>query len=183
MTMKKLLSLLLSLSVIGAVAQTDGTWKSHPKYLGSEAQNLIDAGNMVYLQSGNHLFALDKSTLEIGPLDKDNGASDIYVTNIYYITELGYTVVIYNNSNIDVIRPDGKVVNIPDIYDAIYNYTKAINDVTYADGLLYLATDFGLVTINTATWQIKDTYYYNVVLTSAAMVGDMLVVSSDDIIY
>ncbi len=181
--MKKILSILLALAAVTATAQTDGTWKSHPKYVGSGAQNLVDAGNKVYLQSSNHLFALDKSSLDIAPLDKDNGASDLYVTGMYYYADMGYTVVIYNTSNIDVIRPDGKVVNIPDIKDAIYNYAKGINDVTFAGGMMYLATDFGLVTINANTLQVKDTYYYNRALTSAAMVGNTLVVSTADAIY
>lgn len=182
--MKKITFILIvALATLTAAAQTTGMWKSHPKYLGSGAQNLVDAGNKVYMVSNNHLFAFDKATFEVNPLDKDNGASDLYVTNIYYNSADNYTVVTYNNSNIDVIRPDGKVVNIPDIKDAIYNGVKAINDVTFAEGMMYVATQFGLVVIDGSTLQIKHTYYYNRDITSAAVVGGVLIVSSGDEIF
>lgn len=181
--MKKLTFILVALAAITANAQSTGMWKSHPKYLGSGTQNLVDAPNMVYMVSNDHLFAYNKATGEVAPLDKDNGASDLVVTGIYYNSADNYTVVTYNNSNIDIIRADGKVVNIPDIKDAIYNFKKGINDVTFDNGMMYVATQFGLITINGSTLQIKDTYYYNRDITSAAMVGNILLVSSEDEIF
>lgn len=181
--MKRYFFILAALATLTVGAQDTGMWKSHPKYIGSGAQNLVDAGNKIYFQSTNHLFAYDKATGEVGPLDKDNGAFDLYVTGIYYNSEKNYTVVTYNNSNIDVIRSDGSVLNIPDIMDAIYNGPKAINDVTFAQGKMVLATQFGLVFINDQTMQICDTYYYNRNIDSAALVGGVLVVASDEEIF
>lgn len=166
-----------------ATAQTAGMWKSHPKYVGSGAQNLVDAGSRIYLQSSNHLFAFDKASTTIAPLDKDNGANDLVVTNIFYNSDDRYTVVAYNNSNIDVIMDDGRVVNIPDIKDAIYNGAKGINDVTFAGGMMYVATQFGLVIVDGSNMQVRHTYYYDRNLSSAAMVGQVLVVAHDDELY
>lgn len=181
--MKKLTFILIALMAITASAQGTGVWKSHPKYLGSEAQNLVDATNKVYLVSNNHLFAFDKSTGDISPFDKDNGASDLVVKGLYHNSATNYSVVAYNNSNIDVIRPDGKVVNIPDIKDAIYNGLKGINDVTFGNGMIYVATQFGLVIIDDSTLQIRHTYYYNRNINTAAKVGNILFIASDDEIF
>lgn len=181
--MKNIAFLVAALMAITAAAQNTGTWKSHPKYIASGSQNLVDTKEMVYFQSSNHLFGYNKTTGEVGPLDKDNGTSDIVVKNIYHNYVADYTLVVYNNSNIDVITSEGRVVNIPDIKDAVYNDKKGINDVSFAGGKAYLATEFGLLIVDDATLQVTDTYYYGKNLTSAIQVGDILFAAFEDELY
>ncbi|MCQ2289087.1 MAG: hypothetical protein MJZ74_08320 [Muribaculaceae bacterium] len=181
--MKNIAFLVAALMAITAAAQDTGMWKSHPKYIASGSQNLIDTKEFVYFQSSNHLFGYNKTTGEVGPKDKDNGTSDMVVTHIYHNYDADYTLVTYNNSNIDVLRADGSVVNIPDIKDAIYNGKKGINNVSFANGKMYMATEFGLVIADDATLQVTDTYYYGKSLTSAIQVGDILFASFEDELY
>lgn len=162
-------------------AQSDGVWKSHPKFLKTGLQNLVDAGAKVYFQSNNTLFAHDKETGETSILAN---ASDFIVSNIYQNPIANTTVVTYNNSNIDVIKADGTIVNIPDLKDAVYNGDKGINDMTFCDGKMVLAMQFGVVLIDDKTLQVTDTYYYNRNVTSAALIGDVLIaVVDDEILY
>lgn len=166
-------------------AQDGGQWRAHPKYVGSGTQNFIDAGDVAYLQCSNNLFAFDKSTLEVTILNRERGINDITVTGLYhnYAPGTDYTVVTYNTSNIDVIHADGTITNIPDIKDAVYNGPKAINDITFCNGQMVVATQFGLIFIDEKTLQVTDTYYYNRNITSAMMLGNILVVASNDEIY
>ena len=174
---KKFSLIIVALVAIVANAQVTGQWVMHPKYLGSGAANLIDAGNKVFFQSGNTMFTFDKETLTVATLDREHGASDFIVTGCYYNYDSNYLLITYNNSNIDVVRANGSVVNIPDLKDVVYNGPKAINDVTFAGGKAYLATQFGLVIIDDRTLQVVDTYYYSGGLTSAVQMGDYLFVA------
>ena len=180
---KKFSLIIVALVAIVANAQVTGQWVMHPKYLGSGAANLIDAGNKVFFQSGNTMFTFDKETLTVATLDREHGASDLIVTGCYYNYDSNYLLITYNNSNIDVVRANGSVVNIPDRKDVVYNGPKAINDVTFAGGKAYLATQFGLVIIDDRTLQVVDTYYYSGGLTSAVQMGDYLFVAKGSEIY
>lgn len=183
-TMKKRILLLITvLATIIPISKAEGQWKLHPKFVGTDAQNLIDAGNTVYFQASNSMFYYNKATQEINVLNKDNGASDLVVTGAYYNYDANYMLIAYNNSNIDVVRADGGIINIPDIKDVIYNGKKGINDVTFAGGKAYLATEFGVVVIEDKTMQISQTYYYNTSISSVAQVGDVMVLAHDDEIF
>lgn len=183
MIRKVFLLFAIAVALIGS-AQSDGVWKSHPKYIGSGKQNLIDTGSKVFFLSGNHVFVYDKETKNIGPFDKDNGASDVYATNIYQSNDTQFMVITYDNSNIDIVKNDGSVVNLPDLKDAVYNGNKGINDVTFSNGKIVLAMEFGVVFIDDKTLQITDTYYYNRNITSATFVGNILIVSfENEVLY
>lgn len=180
---KRVIAILVATMALTCSAQSDGQWKAHPTYLGSGAKNLIDAGNKVYFLNGTSLFQYDKATEKVTALNKENGASDITVTNIYYNYAANYMLVTYNNSNIDIVRADGGVVNLPDIKDVVYNGKKGINDVTFSNGKAYIATQFGYVVIDDKTLQISETYYYNCDIASVAQVGNTLVLSYEDELY
>ncbi len=60
-----------------------------------------------------------------------------------------YLLVAYQNSNVDVIFDNGKVINFPEIMNAPLTSTKDINDVAFSGDRAYLATNFGPVVINT----------------------------------
>ena len=96
------------------------------------------------------MYCYDKETEENSHYNKGNKLSDVTVTNIYYNATKKYLVVVYDNANIDIIENSGKVINMPDIKNAEINADKSINDITFATGAAYVATDFGYVVINDA---------------------------------
>ncbi|MBQ0114712.1 MAG: hypothetical protein KBT10_02410, partial [Bacteroidales bacterium] len=182
--LKKSLLLIIALMAFAITVQAaQGTWKLHPKYAGSSVQNLIDAGSTIYFQASKNLFAFDKSTNKVYVLDKDYGMSDATVTKTAFNYDKHYLVVAYSNSNIDIVLQDGTIVNIPDIRDAVINSKKGINDVSFAGGKAYVATEFGLVVIDDNTMQITNTYYYDRSILSACKVGDVLLVTSGNNLY
>ncbi len=181
--MKRFTLILAALAALAAGAQNNGMWKAHPKYLGTEATCLVDARDKAFFIASNQLYAFDKTTLEVQALNKETGLNDINTTGLFRNAREHYTVVTYKNSNIDVVRDDGTVVNIPDLKDAIFNCAKGINDVTFSQGKMLVATQFGLVIIDGGTMQVKDTYYYNRNLTSAIQCGQALIVSTEDGIF
>ena len=160
-----------------------GDWRIHTSFVGSEVTTVAESENWVYYLSGAHLFRLDKQTQENEALSKLNLLSDMVISNIYYNHVKDYLVIIYTNSNIDIILSDGSVVNMPEIKDVVMTSSKTVNDVTFATDKIYLATGFGYVVIDDTKFVIKESHLYNESLTSVAQAGELLLLSSVNKFY
>lgn len=184
MTRKLLLPLLLMLVSLTGLAQNRvGDWRLHVPFVGDNVKTAYETRRCVYYLAGNNLFRLDKETNENEALNVLNDLSDIKVSNIYYNKRQDYLVVVYSNSNLDVILSDGSVVNMPEIKDATISSSKAINDITFASGVMYLATDFGYVVIDDHRFVVKESHLYGQKMVSVAQVGDVLLLSAPDKFY
>ena len=160
-----------------------GDWRIHTSFVGSEVTAVAESDNWVYYLSGANLFRLDKETQENEALSKINILSDMSVSSIFYNYDKDYLVVVYSNANIDIILTDGSVINMPEIKDAVMTSSKTINDVTFAPGVIYLATDFGYVVINDNKFVVKESHLYGEPLTSVAQAGDVLLISTANGFY
>ena len=182
--MRKILLMMAMALSLGAMAQNAvGDWRIHTSFVGNAVTSVVEGKQWVYYQSGGCLFRVDKSTGENESLSKVNDLSDMGIANVYYNSDKDYLVVVYRNSNIDVILSDGKVVNMPEIKDAVLSSGRAVNDVTFAPGLMYLATDFGYVVIDDRKMIVKESHQYGKSLRSVAQVGNTLLVSTSDGFY
>ena len=189
MTMKKILLLLLLITAATPISfEADsqnavGDWMIHTSYVGSAVKAVAETPERVYYLSGGNLFALDKETEENEALNRLNSLSDMGIKAIYYNSDEDYLVVVYSNSNLDVIRKNGSVVNLPEIKDAVLTTSKAVNDVTFAPGLMYVATDFGYVVIDDSKMVVKESHLFGTRMSSVAQVGTTLIASTADAMY
>ncbi|MBR5102061.1 MAG: hypothetical protein IK092_02950, partial [Muribaculaceae bacterium] len=182
--LKKLLTLVLLLAAFSLKAQFGvGDWRIHPAYVGTNAQNIIDAGDKVYYLVSNNLYCFDKETLENESLNKRNSLSDVLITNIFYNPAEDQVVITYDDSNIDIITSTGKIVNMPDIKDAVIASEKNINNITFNGSLMYVATSFGYVVIDNDKFEVKESRIFNKVINSVAIVGDYIIMLQDDKLY
>lgn len=182
--LKKVLILILALLPMAASAQyTAGYWKIHPNFVSTKLKNIIDTSEKVYYLASDNVFSFDKETQENEALNKSNYLSDVLISNIYYNETKDYVVITYRNSNIDVILSDGKIINMPEIKDAVIASGKAINDITFtADGSILAATEFGYVVIDDEKWVIKESHIYYKNFSTIAQVGTSLVAVIDNVI-
>ncbi len=181
---KTIITLLISTLALCATAQhAVGDWYIHTSFVGDKIAQVVESEQWVYYLAGNDLFRLDKDTEENEALSRVNDLSDMVITQIHYNSDKDYLVVIYSNSNIDIIKGNGAVVNMPEIKDAVMTASKVINDVTFSPGLIYVATDFGYVVIDDSKFVVKESHLYDKPLTSVAQIGDMLLLASKDTIY
>lgn len=175
---KFLLSLLVLAMPLIAWAQSSNNWKVHPYFVATKLQNNIDTGDKVYYLVSNTVYCYDKESNSTETLNNSNMLSDISVVNMYYNDLKNYVMLVYDNSNIDIILADGRVVNVPEIKDAVITQTKAINHVTFDDSHAYIATDFGFVVLDDEKFVIKESHIYGVKLNTVAHVGNMLVLGN-----
>ena len=181
---KTIITLLMTIFALGASAQyAVGDWTIHTSYVGKEIVEVVESDQWVYYLAGTDLFRLDKDSQENEALSRVNGLSDMVISQIHYNSDKDYLVIIYSNSNIDIIKGNGSIVNMSEIKDAVLTTSKAINDVTFAPGLIYVATDFGYVVIDDSKFVVKESHQYNKPLTSVAQIGDMLLLSSKNHFY
>ena len=176
------LLILFVAAVFQAGAQSAGSWELMPVY-GSRAEKLIDTGNRIYTLTSGNLYGYDTATEEMRHYNKLNGLNDLNVRHIAYNNKKGYLVIAYNSSNIDLLYDNGRVVNIPDIRDANISASKAINDISFADGRIYLATGFGFVAIDDATHRVADSGIYGSNFNYAGQIKDQIMLVSNCAVY
>lgn len=132
-----------------------GQWRMHVTTNGIDV-----AGNneVVFAAMENGLVEYDLGSNEVSEWTKVNGLSDINPSCIFYHQMSNSFFVGYKNGNIDRIQ-NSTVTNIPAITLAEFSGNKQINTfVSYGD-FIYAATSFGIVVINPAKNEVKDTYY------------------------
>ena len=198
--------ILVLLVLLGIGMSDAATWKLHCLYVANQTKNLYDTGKKVYYLNSGQLYQFDKESQTTYLLSSQNALSDYTISNIYYDWEYDLLFVAYSNSDIDVINGDGKVTNISNIKDVVIpsrSYTvtyddngnlesyvgtsiKAINDITFKDGIAYVAAGYGYVTIDEKTLRVIRNYDFNngtINVNSVGMVGDKLVVLTNNYIY
>jgi hypothetical protein len=132
-----------------------GTWQDYLSF--SNAVKIADAGSRIYCATEGGLFYLDKNDNSIGKFSGLNGLNDFGIKNIAYSEIHNLLVVIYENSNIDLVF-DSQVINIPDIARKQITGDKSIYNIHISGNEAYLSCGFGIVVLNLGKKEIKDTY-------------------------
>lgn len=154
--------LLLSFNIFICHAQhfAIGDWKSYTSYLRN--QSVASDGSTLFVGGQYSFFTYNIINKETTLYSKNNGMSDIGIAHIAYDPLNNTTIIAYNNSNIDLFT-NNNFYNIP--YLKLKNSVgdKKIYNVYTRGGLAYLSTGVGLIIINTAKKEIKETvtFYKN----------------------
>ena len=150
---------LLALLGGGARAQSTagyGDWQLHLPT--NHPLQLADAGDRVYVATENAFYYLDKTLNTTRVLSSRDGLSDVGVTDVAYDSVTRQTVLVYRNTNIDILRPNGSVRNLSDVLRKSIQGEKTIHHVSVSNGKAYLGTSFGLVVVGLNKLEISDTY-------------------------
>ena len=171
MIKKLLLAFFVSLPFLASAQLGAGQWKIQPYFVGGNAKNCIDAGDKVYYLSSGSIYCFDKETQINNEIDANTILNDLNITQVYYNYNKQYLVIAYKNCNIDVLLPSGEVVNVPAIKEVTMHKQKTINDVSFSDGKIYVATSFGYIVLDDETFDVKEVRNYEVSVSSVAEVG------------
>ena len=159
-------ALLLLVMSVSAIAQEVGSWSIYPVFSGTASTKLIDTDSKVYYLADGWLYSYDKSADETVYYTKINGMTDTDISSIYYNYDKKFLMVVYSNSNIDIVRDNGRVDNIPDLKNVILSVSKAINDVDFDGNMAYVATDFGYMVVDCDKCVTKESFNYGKSFTS-----------------
>lgn len=157
MTIKRIiLSFIILISSLSAIAGGIGTWKSYLSY--ANIQWVEQGGNRLYVLASNALYTYNKADQSIQTYDKQNGLSSIDIRFIGWNEVAKCLVIVYEDNNIDLMDAKGNVTNVPDYYLKALTSDKTIYSIDMNGAYCYLSTGFGLVKLNVAKAEISDSY-------------------------
>jgi streptogramin lyase len=158
--MKKLtVSIILLFTAFISYSQNDvsvGGWDEHLSY---RKPISVTAGNgRVYCATTGGFFWSPTSENNPQHLSKINGLSDIEAKIVKFNPYTQKTLIIYKNTNLDIIEPAFNIVNVPDIKNKSLFGNKTINNVYMENQYAYLACGFGVVVLDMNREEVKDLY-------------------------
>ncbi|GEM_PF-668356 len=144
---------------ITAYAQQDipvGTWRSHNSYNSLVA--ISNSSTTIYAAGSNALFTFTPGSNELTQITGLTGLSDVDIATMGYNVNQEALVIAYKNGNIDILQ-NSKISNFTDLLRAEISGAKKVNHIYNYQQYSYLSTDFGVLIIDLATRQVKDTYF------------------------
>lgn len=131
-----------------------GTWREH--YNNATIQQVIK-GDQYYVASKNQVIAYNESTGQIAYIGKSSGLHEIGIQTIAWDSQEEQLIIAYTNSAIDIIKGD-QVYLINDIKTTALFNNKQIKNIRTNKGLAFVETGFGIVIIDLALREIKETW-------------------------
>lgn len=190
MSKKIILLLAILLSTLTATSQAVGQWDIYPTFntkikydKGVDRLNsskIIATPSKTYFLVGSQLCSVENDNDgEVVFYSSKNFLNDNYIDDIYYNYDNKYLLIIYQNSNIDLLYDNGNVVNMAEIRDAILQKGKKINDVAFlpSKNRIFVAASFGLIVYDDKNHNVVESGIYNDELTGICIVNDNLIVN------
>ena len=157
MKSKVVLVFLLLTSIAQAQIKPIGFWRSFLPY--NNAISAATNGTSLFAISDQSFYAYNLATNETAAYSKVEGMSDVGMNIVDYDPVSGYTILVYNNCNIDFFKNE-TFFNLPDIKLKSITGLKRVNNLFVKDGMAYLSTSFGIVVINLIKKEVKETYSF-----------------------
>lgn len=134
-----------------------GDWKAYMAY--HDVQEIEQAGNLVFVQASNNLYVYNQNDQSIQTFSKIDYLSDCDIEHIAYSQAAHRLLILYSNSNIDLMNTSNyEVTNLADYYNASTTGDKTIYDIYVNGKYAYMSNGFGIVKVNVADGEISDTY-------------------------
>ena len=167
------LALLLCVLCLTATAQQLGTWRMYLSY--QIATQSAVSGSIIYSLMNGNLLSYDTEDGEVRTYDLLNELSDVNIAYIAYSKAAGKLLIVYSNSNIDLLDGEGNVQNLSALKDKSI-LGKEISYVSISGSMAYLVTGFGFVEVDMKEGVFRNTYKLGKALQCIAA-------SDDDVFY
>ena len=182
--MKKRILLLVSVLFLQgymlALWASPGSWRSHLAY--HNATQCVALNGKVYVVSDGSLYSYSIEDELVECYDKANLLSDRSISLIAACEKTNTLIVIYDNANIDLIRPNGDVVNITDYLNEV-SLDPKVNGLCVINGKAYLATNFGTTILDIEKEEFGDTYMFDVVTYSCVELDGFIYAATKEGLY
>ncbi|NML66650.1 T9SS type A sorting domain-containing protein [Hymenobacter sp. RP-2-7] len=132
-----------------------GDWQLHLP--ARHPRLLAEAGDRLYVADESSFYYYDKALDATRMLSRRDGLSDVGVQALAYDSASAQLVVVYASGNIDLLGAGGTVRNVTDLLRKQAT-AKSINQVQIFNGLAYISTSLGIVVLDLAKREVRDTY-------------------------
>ena len=158
-----------------------GEWKSHLPY--KLAHDIAQDESKIYFTTESSLYTINKDDGQTDFFSKVDGLSDIGSNIIKYDKYNDALLMIYSNSNLDIISED-EIFNLPFILTSQAVGDKRVYDV-YVDSetVTYLAMGFGLKVLNVRDREFGDEVKAEIKFNSVTVFNNYIYAATDEGIY
>ena len=171
------LTLFLCVLCLNATAQQMGTWRMYLSYY--IATQSVTNGSTIYSLMNGNLLSYDTEDGEVRTYDHLNELSDITIAYIAYSKEAGKLLIVYSNSNIDLLDGDGNIQNLAALKEKrILN--KEVSSVYVNGSTAYIATGFGFVEIDMKEGVFRNTYKLSYTINSIAASDEAVFIATPE---
>lgn len=153
------------------------SWHAYPSYY--QMQRVLTTSDKVYGIASGSLYMVDKASEEVNSFTRLDGLHSSDIRQAAVCDAVDALILVYNNSMIDIVEKDG-VHCMMDLSFKSSTMSIQVNDIAVSGNMAYLAMPFGIVAIEVAKHEVKDTYYIG---EDAADVNVQAVAASADSIY
>ena len=155
MNYRKSLALFLCVLCLSAAAQEIGKWRMYMSY--QIATKSVMGGSVIYSLMNGNLLSYDTEDGEVRTYDRLGELSDVSISHIAYSKEARKLIIVYENSNIDLLDEEGNVENLSSLKEKrVLN--KEIVSVCVLGSTAYLVTGFGFVEVDMDAAVFRNTY-------------------------
>ena len=148
-------ALLTWMLCLSATAQQLGTWHMYLSYY--IATKSEASSNVIYSLMNGNLLSYDIEDGEVRTYDDLNGLNDVNIAFIAYSKEAEKLLIVYSNSNIDLLDKEGIVHNLSALKDK-RSLGKEVVDVSIQGHTAYIATNFGFLEVDMKEGVFRNTY-------------------------
>lgn len=150
------LMLLAPLVVFNTAMAQIGTWQAYMSYY--DIQQIVKVDNELFVRASNSLYRYNMNDQSITTYDKMNGMSDTFISLIAWNKSASQLIIVYQDSNIDLLDKNGNFTNISSLYTKTMTQSKTVNSIYIYDKYAYLATAYGVLIIDMKQALVTDSY-------------------------
>jgi hypothetical protein len=133
-----------------------GSWTDRLSY--NTTVSLASGNSEIYASTGASILVYNKEFSELRKLSKVNGLSETGISSIAWSPESNCLIIAFKSTNLDLLFRDN-IYTIPDIKNKYIPLKKRINKIRTSGKYAYLAAGFGIVVVDLARKEIRDTWH------------------------
>lgn len=160
-----------------------GKWRSHlPLRTG---KFVTQSEGKVYYSTNFSIVELDKEELSTRFLSKVDGLSNIGIEFIRYNPLSDILIVVYKNTVIDLIKPDGEIVTMSQIrnFGNLIGEKRIYDIYIENDSMVYLAANYGVSKVNIFADEFVFTTFTGITVESVHVFDGAIYAATDEGVY
>lgn len=162
-----------------------GKWTTHFAY--NNVTQIAMSSDKVFAISDGSLFSVDKTTEEIKVYNRQTGLNGTGINCIHYDNIGEQLIICYGTGKIDMLSANG-VTYVGGLYDKDMTQRKTIYNVTLKGRIAYLATHYGVQTMDLRENKLVDSYWLRpngleTPIKDVLLTNDSIYAFADDSLY